>query len=145
LAKTHLGAIIADSSASDYMGAMRRYGRAKALTLPDEEPGLAYLAALLDGPGSITWRDTERRYWRVRVSTSDRELIDHLLTVGGTWSQRLPRNRDRFVYEWDLSRQEHVREFLAAVGPYLKSYDKQARAREAVRRIEARIGPLPLP
>jgi hypothetical protein len=39
------------------------------------------------------------------------------------------------VDEWDLSTQEHVRDFLAAVGPYLKSHEKQARAREAVRRI----------
>jgi hypothetical protein len=119
---------------------MRRYRRAKALSLPEKGPGLAYLAGLIDGPGSITWRDRERRGWRVRVWTSDREIIDHLMTVGGTWSQRLPKNRWDFKYEWDLSRQEHVRDFLRAVAPYLKSYDKQARAREAVRRIGARIG-----
>jgi hypothetical protein len=121
--------------------AARRYGSAKVLTLPSQEAYLGYLAGLLDGPGSITWRDTERRGWRVRVFTSDREIIDYLMTIGGTWSQQLPKNRRGFVYEWDLSPQEHVRDFLAAVAPYLKSYAKQARAREAVRRIEARIGP----
>jgi hypothetical protein len=119
---------------------MRRHVSAKALTLPEKESDLGYLAGLLDGPGSITWRDAERRFWRVRVSTSEREVIDFLLTVGGTWSQRLPKDRSRFVYEWDLSRQEHVRDFLRAVAPCLKSHDKQARAREAVRRIEARTG-----
>ena len=121
--------------------AARRYGSAKALTLPEKERDLAYLAGLLDGPGSITWRDAERRGWRVRVSTSDREIIDYLLTIGGSSSQQLRKNRKGFVYEWDLSPQEHVRDFLAAVAPYLKSYAKQARAREAVRRIEAKIGP----
>jgi hypothetical protein len=119
---------------------MRRNRRAKALSLPDSESGLAYLAGLLDGPGSITWRDAERRGWRVRVSTSDREIIDYLLTIGGTWSQQLRKNRRGFVYEWDLSPQDHVRDFLVAVAPYLKSYDKQARAREAVRRIARRMG-----
>ena len=122
---------------------MGRYRLARVLNLPEKETDLEYLAALLDGPGSITWRDAERRFWRVRVSTSARELIDYLVTVGGTWSQRLPKDRRHFVYEWDLSRQEHVRDFLAAVAPYLKTYDKQARAREAVRRIEARIGNKP--
>ena len=77
------------------------------------------------------------------MSTSAREIIEYLLTIGGTWSQQLPKGRRGFVYEWDLSRQEHVRDFLAAVAPYLKSYAKQARTREAARRIEARIGDEP--
>ena len=123
--------------------ASRRYGSAKVLALPEQDADLAYLACLLDGPGSITWRDAERRGWRVRVSTSARELIDYLVTIAGTWSQRLPKNRRHFVYQWDLSRQKHVLDFLRAVAPYLKTYDKQARAREAVRRIEARIGNKP--
>jgi hypothetical protein len=135
--------IIADSSASAYVGSIRGYRTAKVLNLPEEETDLAYLACLLDGPGSITWRDAERKFWRVRVSTSARELIDYLVTIAGTWSQRLPKERRHFVYEWDLSRQEHVRDFLRAVAPYLKTYDKQARAREAVRRIDARIGNKP--
>jgi hypothetical protein len=122
---------------------MRHYRPAKALTLPKKETDLAYLAGLLDGPGSITWRDAERRFWRVRVSTSDREIIDYLTTISGTWSQQLRKNRRHFVYEWDLSTQEHVRDFLVAVAPYLKSYAKQARASEAVRRIGARTGNKP--
>jgi hypothetical protein len=99
---------------------MRRYRTAKVLNLPGKEADLVYLAGLLDGPGSITWRGAERRGWRVRVSTSARELIDYLLTVGGSSSQQLPKNRRGFVYEWDLSRQEHVRDFLRAVAPYLE-------------------------
>jgi len=92
--------IIADSSASAYVDGMRRHRMAKVLTLPEKETDLAYLAGLLDGPGSISWRDTERRYWSVKVSTSDREIIDYLLTIAGTWSQQLPKNRRRVVYQW---------------------------------------------
>ena len=116
----------------------RRYGSAKVLTLPEKETDLAYLAGLIDGDGSITWRDTERRYWSVKVIMNDREIIDYLLTIGGTQSQQLHKNRSRMSYGWYLSRQEHVRAFLEAVAPYLRTYAKQARAREAVARIEAR-------
>jgi hypothetical protein len=112
-----LNTIIEDSSPSAYVSGTRRYRLAKDLTLPENEKDLAYVAGLLDGPGTISWRDVERRYWSVKVTTSDREIIDYLLTIGGTWSQQLPKNRRRVVYQWDLSRQEHVRDFLVAVAP----------------------------
>ena len=99
--------------------AARRYGSAKVLTLPSQEAELGYLAGLIDGNGCITWRDTERRHWSVKVTMADREIIDYLLTIGGTRSQQLPRNRRRMSFGWYLSRQEHVRDFLRAVAPYL--------------------------
>ena len=117
---------------------VRSHVPADLLTLPLEETEKAYLAGLIDGDGSITWRDTERRYWSVKVNMTDREIIDYLLTIGGTQSQQLHKNRSRTLYGWYLSRQAHVHDFLAAVSPYLKTYAKQARAREAIMRIEAR-------
>ena len=74
------------------------------------------MASLIDGDGSITSRDTERRYWSVKVSMNDKEMIDYLLSIGGTFSQQLKRNRRRMSYGW------------------------YARAREAIARLEARIG-----
>jgi len=66
------------------------------LTLPEKEADLGNLAGLIDGDGYITWRDTERRHWSVKVTKADRVIIHYrLLTIGGTSSQQLSRNRRR--------------------------------------------------
>jgi hypothetical protein len=108
--------------------------------LPDREVDRAYLAGLIDGDGSITHRDTERKYWSIKIFMNDKEVIDWLkASVGGTTSSYLPKNRTKRSHLWHLSRQSHVRSLLLAISPYLRVHNKREKAREALTKIEERL------
>lgn len=117
----------------------RKY-EAASFRVPDREIERAYLGGLIDGEGSITHRDTERKYWSVKVYMTDKEIIDWLhANIGGSVNEYLAKNRTKSSHQWHLSRQADVREFLLAVRPYLKVHNKQRKVREALTQIDAQV------
>ena len=74
-----------------------------------------------------------------QIYMTDKEIIDWLhASVGGSKAGRLRPNRTKPMYEWNLSRQADVREFLTAIAPYLRVHTKQRKAREALTEIAAK-------
>lgn len=105
------------------------------LRLPDDERELAYTAGLIDGEGTI--RHARNSYWQVRISMTDKEIIDWLSEMGGTVNRehRPPRKP---IYVWQLNAQGQVLTFLQEVLPYMKLCAKRDRARAAIEELALR-------
>lgn len=69
---------------------------------------------------------------------TETEIMDWLVSMGGTLASHLHEDRTRAMNQWCLSRQAHVRSFLLAVSPYLKVHEKQRKAKAAVAAIDAK-------
>ena len=115
-----------------------RYRTAPVLDLPDDETVRAYLGGLVDSDGSVTRTDRKTEYWRVKVDMTETEIMDWLVSIGGTLASYLHADRTRAMNQWSLSRQAHVRTFLLAVSPYLKVHEKQRKAQAAIDAIDAK-------
>jgi len=113
----------------------RRCAKRRDLSLPDNQYELAYAAGLIDGEGTVRKRGGGD--WIVRVSMTDREVIDWLSDMGGTVNKehRPPRKP---CYVWQLNAQAQVLAFLHGVLPYMKLYAKRDRARTAIKEIAAK-------
>jgi hypothetical protein len=101
---------------------------------------LGYLAALLDREGIISLA-SYGEYWRVRVSNTDKEIIDWLATIGGTTSRQAQGANRKDMWLWILADQEDVHDLLFAVLPYLKTPTKRDEATETVAAISTRGAP----
>jgi hypothetical protein len=93
---------------------------------------LAYIAAIVDGEGSILHLSPGRQspFWVVKVGMTDRPVIEWLHKFGGTFNVTPSKRGHKTIYGWNVSRQLDVQALLTAVLPYLKV--KRARAREAL-------------
>lgn len=119
--------------------AKQKYNTPVEFKVPKSEIERAYLAGLIDGDGCITLRDPVNGYWAIKISMTDKEIIDWLFAnVGGTVTSFLHKNRKRRMYLWQLSAHADVRQFLIAVAPHLKVHAKQGKAQAALAGIEAK-------
>lgn len=93
----------------------------------------AYMAGIIDGEGSIIKANRSKNYpnWIIKVSMTDRPLIEWLHSFGGTVNPRPSKNpRWQDQWCWQMSRQIDVQLILTAVLPYLRI--KRGKAVEAL-------------
>ncbi len=124
----------------EHLPAIRSQQQAPPLVLPSNEADLGYLAALLDREGIIALK-SQGEYWRVRVSNTDKEIIDWLAKIGGTISSQSQGTKRKEMLIWTLADQEDVHALLSAVLPHLKKSAKREKALEAVHAISTRDAP----
>lgn len=101
--------------------------------VPTNLVDIGYIAGLLDGEGCIYYINTTKTRSKqigVKVSMTDREVIDYLLTFGGYafTDQRKPPRKP--IHNWYLTRGRCVFLFLQAVLPYMRLPSKRARIEE---------------
>jgi hypothetical protein len=119
---------------------LKRYGattgrrlRAPSIQVPTSEAQLGYLAALVDGEGSIrNFTHTGRRRVLVRVVNTDRPLMEWLAQFGGTvhWHDRSAKHW-KIAGMWTVSQAIDVYHLLIAIEPYL--IIKRSLAQQAIR------------
>ena len=124
----------------EHLPAVRVRQQASPLAVPSSEADLGYLAALFDREGIISLA-TYGEYWRVRVSNTDKAIIDWLATIGGTTSSQTQGRNRKDMWLWTLADQEEVHNLLSAVLPYLKTSTKRDEALKAVAAISTRDAP----
>src|ERR1035438_9617517 len=90
--------------------------RDSRLALPLKADDRAYLAGLFDGEGCIT-----RANGRVilQVGMTDRNVIGHLGSMGGTVRVEQPPGNRKPLYRWRVLARREVIEFLEAIRPYI--------------------------
>ena len=95
------------------------YGYATSLKLPDQIWKYAYLAALIDGEGSIIFGSKSQRI--VTVANTDYGLMEWLQSNfgGNIRIGRAEGARRKTQYKWDLSQRLDVKLLLTSVMPFL--------------------------
>jgi hypothetical protein len=102
------------------------------LHVPTNIADLGYLAALVDGEGSIRIADDATRHRViVRVANTDRALIDWLAQFGGTvhWHERPDKPHYKPDGSWTMAQAIDAYRLLIAIEPYM--IVKRAKAQEA--------------
>jgi transposase-like protein len=108
--------------------------RSASLRVPTSEAQLGYIAALVDGEGSIrNFIHAGRRRILVRVVNTDRPLIEWLAQFGGTvhWGNHSAKPHYKAAGMWTVSQAIDVYHLLIAIEPYM--IVKRSLAREAIR------------
>ncbi len=120
---------------------MRRYKattgrrlRSPSIHVPTSEAQLGYLAALVDGEGTIrNFTHTGRRRIYVQVANTDRPLMEWLAQFGGTvhWHDRSAEPHYKTVGAWTVSQAIDAYHLLIAIEPYM--IIKRPLAQQAIR------------
>jgi hypothetical protein len=100
------------------------------LNLPTDTHDLAYLAALLDGEGSVTIAKNPRNTVRVAITNVDVPLMKWLESIGGGVSARRKIVKRQQCYVWQLYGRLDIKAFLDAVVPYMRI--KKQKAQDAI-------------
>ena len=128
-----------------YLGVkIRSQGKIKGsrLRLNKDPVVLSYIAAIIDGEGSI-WADIPVKKHKfqayVIISNTSRELMDWLVKNTGVNVVYIQKRQKgvKVLYKWDTRRITEVLELLKAVAPYMVV--KKDHAEEVIRLCEARI------
>ena len=128
------------------MGISVRIGHVKtvvpmALTIPLRESELGYLAAIIDGEGTVSIYRGTRRAVQVSVANTDVGLMEWLKLIGGRIRARKPVKLNSGLgfrkpqFTWAVVARLEVEALLRAVEPYM--IIKRAKAQEALRLLES--------
>ena len=95
------------------------YGYATSLKLPAQVWKLAYLAALIDGEGSIIFGSQSQRI--ITVANTDYGLMEWLKANfgGNIRTGKVENGKHKTQYKWDISQRLDVKILLTSVMPFL--------------------------
>lgn len=125
------------------VAANKHRGSAMGPTLPPQD--WAYLAGMIDGEGTIYWRNKERWQGVVRVYQKDRMICDHLCKLFGVGTVRSNNEKTKtnihgkvvnnHCYYWQVNSQLDTQWLLTEVIPYLVIKKEKAKgALEVIKR-----------
>lgn len=118
--------------------------RTLTLRLPLSIPTWAYLAGIFDGEGWVGNNASPRNGYNVVIVTTDPDLANFLLNIGGRLYWQKPRNpRHRVRASWRLQRILDVQIFLRGTLPYLTV--KRRVAKEVLSHLDQVLGPTFIP
>lgn len=110
--------------------------RSASLQVPTSEAQLGYIAALVDGEGTIrNFEHTGRHRILVRIANTDRALMEWLSQFGGTihWYEHPIKTHYKPGGTWTVSQAIDVYHLLIAIEPYM--IVKRDKAQEAIRTV----------
>lgn len=103
------------------------------LKLPDKQTDLAYLAAFIDGEGSIAIRKHPRNVVIVSCSNTYEPVMRWIESLGGCLCHVPPRGKRNACWQWGLSGREDVKLLLESILPYMRvKHDRAILALEAI-------------
>jgi len=110
----------------------------RTLNVPTDDATLAYIAAMIDGEGSVQMYRGKRLSLCVYIYNTSLDLMKWLALVGGVYVPRHTLPHRKQGYEWRVKGREDALALLMAVEPFMIIKKKQAH--EAIEFLQREIG-----